>query len=141
MRGLAEQQAFLERRKGQLSAAAEEMAAADSMLIVSEVMRNFSGSHPPGVGHSGGSLPNIVSGDLRRSNRPDPVQHVAEGVVRTSVAPRMAYGRRVELGFEGADALGRVFSQPAYPFFRPGVVSAIPLIRSKNREIFTAHMG
>lgn len=31
------------------------------------------------------------------------------------------YARRVELGFEGPDALGRTYHQPAQPYMRPAV--------------------
>lgn len=33
----------------------------------------------------------------------------------------VAYGRRQELGFHGADSLGRIYHQPARPFMKPAV--------------------
>jgi HK97 gp10 family phage protein len=35
------------------------------------------------------------------------------------VGTNAEYARRVELGFSGVDSLGRVYTQPAYPFLRP----------------------
>lgn len=71
--------------------------------------------------------PNRVTGNLYRSLRSDPVQSVAGGWGRAiypdgSAAP---YARRIELGFVGADSRGRVYNQPPYPYFAPGLEDAI----------------
>jgi len=83
---------------------------------------NFEGAHrrnEPRVPNSS-NKPNIVTGTLRRSIRTTGVQRLAGGY-STTVGPTAIYGRRVELGFTGADSRGRRYNQPAYPFFGPGV--------------------
>ena len=35
------------------------------------------------------------------------------------VGPSIAYDRRIELGFVGADSLGRIYNQAAQPYLRP----------------------
>jgi hypothetical protein len=123
-------EAAMARIRVQTEAAAVEMVAAGSMLLVAHAQQNFQGSHARGAAHVGGAMPNIVSGDLRRSIAADPVTHVGPGVVRTEIAPRMVYGRRVELGMNGG----------GYPFFQPGVEAAIPEIRARFREIAASRM-
>lgn len=60
--------------------------------------RNFIGTHAPGAWHIGGSAPNTVSGDLKRSIRAWPV--VSQGPARymVQVNPTLIYSRVIELG-------------------------------------------
>ena len=53
-----------------------------------------------------------------------------------SVGPTVIYSRRIELGFKGPDALGRVYNQEANPYFVPAVDEVTPHLG----EIFRKHM-
>jgi HK97 gp10 family phage protein len=77
----------------------------------------------------------FVTGTLRRSlhigghkdlnpdglggQLPDP--EVEGGSVTVYVGTDVEYARRIEFGFEGADALGRTYHQPAQPYLRPAI--------------------
>lgn len=61
-----------------------------------------------------------VSGDLGRSihvGAPD----VGGDSVEVKVGTDKEYARREELGFAGADVLGRVYNQPPHPYLRPAL--------------------
>jgi hypothetical protein len=38
----------------------------------------------------------------------------------------MPYSRRLELGFSGTDAIGRVYHEAARPYLEPGLAYAMP---------------
>ena len=88
--------------------------------------------------------PNIGFGNLRRSIRSTPVQALGAGSYMAEVGPRMIYGRRIELGMQGPDSLGRQINQQPYPFLGPAVKwatdEALPLIfeRSWGRQVMKA---
>jgi len=42
--------------------------------------------------------------------------------------------RRIELGFQGPDRLGRVFSQPAFPYLRPAAEVEYPKLAGRIRR-------
>lgn len=67
---------------------------------------------------SGRPGPNIVSGSLRNSIVVDGPRADGLGWV-AFVGPTAPYGRRVELGFHGADSLGRVYDQTGFPYMEP----------------------
>ena len=71
--------------------------------------------------------PNVRSGDLRRSVT---VTVAKDGLAayRSETGPTVAYGRRIELGFHGADSRGRHYDQQPYPFMQPGFDDAGPVI-------------
>lgn len=66
---------------------------------------------------SGRPGPNAPTGDYRRSiaSKFEQQGDTYVGIVGTA----KPQGRRLELGFVGADRLGRVYNQPPYPHFRP----------------------
>ena len=99
-------------------------------VIEANAKRQFEGNHPPGQPHIGGNKPNVASGTLYRSITlvPPMPEPLGLGIWRVSVAPTTKYGRRIELGFRGADSLGRRFNQPPYPFMQPGLEQAIPIL-------------
>jgi len=66
----------------------------------------------------------VVSGTNRRSWRTE-----SAGPYAAFVGPTMIYSRRLELGFEGADSLGRVYHQAPKPYVRPTYESMLPKIR------------
>lgn len=83
--------------------------------------------------------PNRITGNLYRSLRSDPIRSVS-GKWGRAIYPdgnAAPYARRIELGFVGADSLRRVYNQPPYPYFFPGLGDAIAsgVIR---REMSTA---
>jgi len=67
--------------------------------------------------------PNVVTGTLRRSITHDPITAFGLGGAQTNVGPTVIYGRRIELGFTGADSRGRHYNQPPYPYFVPAFES------------------
>lgn len=68
---------------------------------------------------SGRPGPEVVSGTLRRGITHDPVTPWGVRGWETRVGPTAIYSRRIELGFRGADSLGRVYNQGPYPYFEP----------------------
>lgn len=62
--------------------------------------------------------PHIITGRLYNSLR---VRTDGRRVLVYPSGTTAPYARRIELGFVGADSLGRVYNQPPYPYFAPGV--------------------
>lgn len=91
-------------------------------IIEAETKAKFAGSHARGAGHVGGSEPNVVTGTLRRSI------HV-KGPTRSGagwsadIGPSAIYARAIELGLHQAPGV-------RYPYFAPGVRSAMPKVRA-----------
>lgn len=68
------------------------------------------------------------------------------------VGPTTVYARRQELGFVGADSLGRVYDEPQHigspgaygskrrrnPYAKPAVVEAMPLVQKLAKSTFAA---
>ncbi len=124
--GLPELRAALDKVAADASVVAREIVAEEAALVISKAMNNFEGSRKFVKGsrggrhvvpdfHVGGPKPNVISGDLRRSIKADPIISLGFGVYGTKVGPRMAYGRRVELGYKGSQG---------YPFFTPAAHDA-----------------
>ena len=81
---------------------------------------------------SGRPGPNVVSGSHRRSfNVTGPT--VSGTTVAALVGPSMIYSRRLELGYVGADSLGRVYNQPPFPSLTPAVSDT----QDELKELFT----
>ena len=108
--------------------AAQQLVYAGGMAITREAQGNFAGFHAPGEPHvdNSGNFPNVVTGQLRRSISMDSPYRLGVGSYATIVAPRMEYGRRVELGYNGS---------PGYPYFTPAYNKVIPELQ---RLAFTA---
>jgi hypothetical protein len=70
---------------------------------------------------------NWVTGTLGRSIQTVPL---ASGVGGTTVevGTNVIYSRRIELGFTGADSLGRVYDQAPSPYLRPALDENRPRI-------------
>jgi hypothetical protein len=86
---------------------------------------------------SGRPGPNVITGTLRRSITHDPITPYGAGGWQTQVGPTVIYGRRVELGFSGADSRGRTFNQPGYPYFG----TAVAATQSRVEAIFAARIA
>lgn len=65
----------------------------------------------------------VVTGTLRRSIISSPG---GSGEIAYQVGPTVIYGRRIELGFQGPDSLGRVYNQQPDPYLAPAVHESIP---------------
>lgn len=124
--------AYLDKIEEAADKATKELIATASARLVREAQSNFSGAHARGEPHVGGSKPNVVSGDLRRSIKSDPITRYAKADYGTIVAPRMIYGRRVELGFQGS---------PAYPYFAPAAEKLQPQFERDAADIWSAAMS
>lgn len=92
------------------SAALIELAA----LAESKAKANFQGSHSRGQPHTGGAMPNIVSGNLRRSIQRSTVERKGPGDYMTRVFPSTVYARAVELGNPARGSR-------AFPYFAPAM--------------------
>jgi hypothetical protein len=126
-----------------LDAATRQASSAGAAVIVKAAVLGFNGQHPPGTSRTaGGNRPQSVSEKLKGSiHILEPPMSFGRGIWRTRVAPTMIYGRRIELGFTGQDALGRNFTphlndkgvmtkgDPPYPYLRPGVKRAEPALQ------------
>lgn len=123
--GVPELRAALAKVAAQTDGAARATVAEAMAEVVAAAKGNFEGSHKKGEPHTG-SKPNVVSGDLRRSIISTPVVKLATGEWGSEAGPTQIYGRRVELGFRGTDALGRRFNQSGYPYFVPAVEEVEP---------------
>ena len=65
----------------------------------------------------------------------------AGGVWSARVGPTVIYARRFELGFRGADSLGRVYDQQPRPYFRTAAEQTLPAIRELIVTGFTRAIG
>ncbi|WP_161580434.1 HK97 gp10 family phage protein [Subtercola vilae] len=95
------------------------IVAKGAAMVEREAKANFQGSHKRDAPHVGGSLPNVVSGDLRRSIISTPVVRTGAFSYSAMVGPTTVYGRRVELGMNGSKG---------YPYFHPAVQKVKPLL-------------
>ena len=115
----------------QADEAAREIVTRSAALAERAAKANFEGSHKKGQPHVGGSKPNVVTGTLRRSIRTDPVARLGLATYGTTLAPRVIYARRVELGWQG---------KGAHPYFRPGVEQVKPEFRRIAAEVWRTFM-
>jgi Bacteriophage HK97-gp10, putative tail-component len=77
--------------------------------------------------------PQRQTGNLSRSIRLLGVTRVKPGSWESRTGPTAVYSRRIELGFNQADSLGRVFHQPPYPYMGPGLRDAVPVLNGIYR--------
>ena len=84
--------------------------------------------------------PNVVSGALRASIVVDHVISIGPGSWVSVTGPTIIYGRRIELGFHGADSLGRVYDQGPFPYFEPGFTESIADLDVLAREVWGASL-
>ena len=123
--GVPEFTAALEAMAGRVDRATQ-MAVRDAALVIQrQAQANASGR--PG--------PRVRTGTLRRSIRVGGPRRVSTGW-EERVGPTVIYSRRIELGFDGTDAIGRTYHQPPYPYFGPawrfGTTVAIHTIWRNN---------
>ncbi len=95
---------------------------------------NFAGSHGKDEPHvtagstDFGPMPNVVTGNLRRSVQAEKPEQSGVFEWSTRVGPTAAYGRAVELGQHG---------HSGFPYFTPAVDS----VRAKAFDIVTANLA
>jgi HK97 gp10 family phage protein len=77
----------------------------------------------------------VKQGTLRRSWQTGDV-YGSLGVYAVQVGPTAVYARRIELGFKGADSLGRTYNQQPKPYVRPAYVETAPKILALIRNQF-----
>lgn len=132
--------ASIDELKARVNAATRDAVALGGHEIEREAKLGFVGDHARGQPHVGGNQPNVVSGSLRRSIKLIPESPFSTGVGQwqVSIAPTLIYGRRIELGFHGADSLGRVYDQPGFPFLKPGFDKALPILPRIFRDTWQA---
>lgn len=82
----------------------------------------------------------VKTGTLRRSVGVDEVAGGA-GVFRSTTGPRTKYGRRLELGFHGADSLGRIYDQSGKPYVAPAIDASVSPIGSLLQEVMSKAIG
>lgn len=87
---------------------------------------------------SGRPGPNVRTGNLRRSITVVGPNQLLAGMWVAFIGPTAAYGRRVELGFNGSDSLGRSYNQPGFPFLEPAFTEAL---RGPVQAVFTRNWG
>jgi hypothetical protein len=87
-----------------------------TMLMLVRIQANASGR--PG--------PEVVTGDYRRSWQMDVDSNLTLGVIKGTVWTDRPQALRLELGFVGEDALGRVYDDPPYPHAMPAVRQTEP---------------
>jgi hypothetical protein len=112
--------------------ASRYVVQAGSLMLISQGQKNFQGSHAPGEPHVGGSFPNVVTGNLRRSISADSVLRLGLADYSVNVAPRMDYGRRVEYGYNGSRG---------YPYFTPAVRTILPEFENLLYKTFAQVLG
>ena len=80
--------------------------------------------------------PKVRTGTLRRSITIKYPHRGGGGLYEAQIGPTVIYSRRIELGFDGTDSIGRTYHQPPYPYFRPasqfGTTVAIHTIWRNN---------
>ena len=110
-------------QRAQLSAINTTMAAA-----VLHAKQN----HGPGA-HGQGRF-QTQTASLERSIRiVDTAKRIAGGAKGTWGSTDTVYARRIELGFQGKDARGRVVDAPAFPFLIPAAQVEYPKLARRIR--------
>lgn len=111
-------------RRAQIRAVDTTMAAA-----VLHAKQN----HGPGS-HGAGRF-ETQTGSLERSVRiVAAAQSIRGGAKGTWGSTETVYARRIELGFQGKDSLGRVVDAPAYPFLTPAAQVEYPKLAGRIRR-------
>ena len=89
--------------------------------------------HGPGA-HGAGRF-ETQTGSLERSVRiVDAAQSIRRGARGLWGSTETVYARRIELGFQGKDSLGRVVDARAYPFLIPAAQAEYPKLAMRIRR-------
>jgi hypothetical protein len=108
-------------RKAQIEAVNTTMAA----CILHAKANHGSGAH-------GAQRFETQTGELERSVKSvSAAREVGAGVEGRWGSTGLVYARRIEMGFQGKDAAGRVVDAPAYPFLRPAATAEYPKLAKR----------
>lgn len=92
-------------------------------------------NHGPGAHSSGRFQTDTAS--LERSIRiVEAAKRILGGAKGTWGSTDTVYARRIELGFQGKDAKGRVVDAPAFPFLIPAAQVEYPKLAGRIRAAF-----
>lgn len=83
-----------------------------------------------GMGHTP-----VLSGTLRRSWKTSDGP-ASPDIFSAFTGPTTVYGRRIELGFKGADSLGRVYNQAPKPYVRPAYLESLSAVKTFVAQTF-----
>lgn len=126
MAGEQEFNAALDALAARVQLAGRKLAMEAALLVEAEAKRVASSgifAHPTGT--------------TKRSIHSEPMTGDVNAY-KAQVGPSTVYSRRLELGFDGPDSLGRVFHQRPRPFMRPGRQNALPKVLGLARRRFAA---
>jgi hypothetical protein len=101
-------------------AASTELASKAAGLKIVDLIRSHMDGRPGPNRISGTLFDSIRSTSLRVSGVPGNV-----GGWASTISANTDYARRIEFGFRGSDAKGRVFNQSPFPYFEPGLQDAV----------------
>lgn len=82
--------------------------------------------------------PQRRSGALMASVAVRNVRSEGPGAWSSETAPATPYARRIELGFHGADRLGRIYSNDPLPYLQPGLDDSTAALAALHRAAFRA---
>ena len=120
--------------------------------IEANIKASFGPAHAAGTPKTS-EKPQSITGYLRRSIEVLSIYPTAPDIWQARIAPQTIYARRIELGFTGQDALGRIYpGDPptgyrvhgsdtegngayAYPFVQPGLEKS----KMGTRSIYLSH--
>ena len=106
--------AALAKKAAEVDVVSRQVVTKSAAVVIRAAQANFEGAHKKGEPHVGGSLPNVVTGTLRRSIVMSKVTRNGVGDFSSSVGPTAVYGRAVELGLRNG---------ASYPYFSPAVTA------------------
>ena len=117
-------------RRAQLDAVNTTMAAA--VILAKQ-------NHGPGA-HGAGRF-ETQTGSLERSIRIMDLRYIParKGVIGLWGSADTNYARRIEIGFQGKDKLGRVVDAPAFPFLIPAAQIEYPKLAGRIRRAFKSN--
>jgi len=104
--------------KGRMMVRALKAGALVQVNEAQRTVRRVTGNLARSI-HIGGEADE--GGVVQRTGDPVPEPETDNTSAAVYWGTDVEYARRVELGFEGPDALGRDFHQPAQPYMRPAV--------------------
>lgn len=119
------------RAYGVRATAGTKGAAQNAALLVetrTKANASLPASGPPG--------PRAITGDYRASWNTQKTEETPDSVTFT-VGTDRPQGRRLEYGFVGRDALGRVYNQPPYPHLQPAIDATRPEFEAAVRKAAT----
>lgn len=124
VRGGAEFRAAVERMIVAAEQAATSAVMQGAHKIEAAAKQHSSGRPGPYVGGSNPAYPKAPPGGAHRRSIHVEGPTVSGSKVSAQVGPSMIYSRRLELGYSGTDAKGRIYKQPPYPSLQPGLDDA-----------------